>query len=110
MFIIFVIITILLLFTVMIFSAMASDKTKGYDSSGACSGSGCDGTNAYKCHKNSMYAALITGLATALLAVCLIIYIYTSHSEVRTEGASILTALAGKLSPAEIAELSSKAT
>lgn len=99
------IIVILLLFTVMIFSAIASDKSKGYGSDGACTGDGCDGKGAYKCHKNSMYAALITGLATAVLAVCLIIYIYTS-SEVKTEGASILKSLAAKLSPEEIAELS----
>lgn len=101
MLVVFMIIVILLLFTVMIFSAMASDKTKDCDAN--TSGS-CDPGAGQKCHKNSMYAALITGIATGILAVCLIIYIYSSKdlkSEVHSVGSSWLS----KLSPEQVAAI-----
>ena len=77
------IIVILLLFTTMIFSAMASDKTKDCKKGG--DPTKCTADEGQSCHKNSMYAALITGLSAGLLGVCLIIYIYSSKDATKAE-------------------------
>lgn len=85
MLIVFMIITILLLFTAMIFSAMASDKASGIKwdkSTNAVKSGSCDPKKQYQCHRNSMYSALVTGVAVALFAVILGIYIYTSRGEI----------------------------
>lgn len=69
--IVFMIVTIALLFTAMVLSAMASsDATKGTDS--------CK----KNCHKYSMWSALVTGIAVACIVVILIIYIYTSRKDI----------------------------
>lgn len=82
MLIVFMILTALLLFTSMILSAMASDKAKGIKSD---KNNGYTGTpsaeSQYKCHKNSMYSALVTGVSVAVLLVILVVYIYTSKDE-----------------------------
>lgn len=93
MLVVFMIITILLLFTTMIFSAMAADKSK--DCKANTPGS-CGSDAGEKCHKNSMYAALITGLSAGLLGVCLIIYIYTSKDTMKEE---MTGAMLGKFDP-----------
>jgi len=103
MLVVFMIIVILLLFTTMIFSAMASDKTKDCGKNG--DPTKCTAAEGEKCHKNSMYAALITGLSAGLLGVCLIIYIYSSKDTMKGEASDWLTGLAGKLSPKQLEAL-----
>lgn len=99
MLIIFMIVTILLLFTTMIFSAMGADKTKDCKEGEAGS---CTVGAGQRCHKNSMYAALITGVSCALLVVCLVIYMYSTHSDNKAEVAGWLSSLSSKLSPAQL--------
>lgn len=69
--IMFMIVTIALLFTAMVLSAMASsDAQKG-------------GTNCKEgCHKYSMWAALVTGISVAAIIVILIVYIYTTRNDI----------------------------
>lgn len=65
------IITIVLLFTSMVISAVgASDAKKG---SKQCQ----EG-----CHKNSMWSAIISGIAVGVIVIVLIIYIYTSRKDI----------------------------
>lgn len=66
--VVFLVITILLLFACMILSAMASSKANDKDNVSA--------------HKYSMIAALINGLSVAALIVILAIYVYTSRQEI----------------------------
>lgn len=85
MLIVFMILTVLLLFTSMVLSAMASDKAKGVksDDKGGYTGGSPEGQ--YKCHKNSMYSALVTGVSVAVLLVVLVVYIYTSRDALITQ-------------------------
>lgn len=75
--IIFIVITIILLFTAMVLSAMAaSEARKGSDQ--------CK----QNCHKYAMWNAIVCGLAVAAIVVIMIIYIYTSrHTIAKKSGA-----------------------
>lgn len=71
--IIFMILAIVLLFATMVISAIAADKAKK------------DATTCQKeCHKFSMISALMTGCTVGLLAVILIVYIYSSRKDIAT--------------------------
>ena len=84
--IVFMIVTIVLLFTAMILSAMASsDAQKG-------------GTTCKEgCHKYSMWSALVTGIAVAVIVIILIIYIYTSRKHIAAAALQHVAALHGTL-------------
>ena len=80
------IVTIVLLFTAMILSSMASsDAQKG----GATCKEGC--------HKYSMWSALVTGIAVAVIVIILIIYIYTTRKHIATAALQHVAALHGAL-------------
>jgi NADH:ubiquinone oxidoreductase subunit 5 (subunit L)/multisubunit Na+/H+ antiporter MnhA subunit len=80
--IVFMIITIVLLFTAMVLSAMASnDAQKG-------------GTDCKEgCHKYSMWSALVTGIAVATIVVVLVIYIYSSRKHIAAAAQQQVAAL-----------------
>lgn len=98
MLIVFMILTIILLFTAMIFSAIGADKSKGVDlSKSPPTGATAEGQE--RCHKNSMYSALITGVSVAVILAILVIYIYTSRTEIATSAHAYI----GKYVPAPAA-------
>lgn len=77
--VIFMIVAVILLFASMVLSAMASnDARKG---SQQCK---------EDCHKYSMWSALVSGIAVAMIVVILIIYIYTSRHHVAQAAADVL--------------------
>jgi len=84
--IVFMIVTVVLLFTAMVLSAMASsDAQKG-------------GTTCKEgCHKYSMWSALVTGIAVAVVVVVLIIYIYSSRKHIAAAAQQHVNALHGAL-------------
>ena len=85
--VIFMIIAIILLFVSMVLSAMAaSEASKGSDKCKA------------NCHKYSMWSALVSGIAVAVIVVALIIYIYTSRHHVMAAAAQLLQTHGVKLS------------
>jgi len=65
------IITILLLFTAMVLSAMASSDANK-DSNTCKEG----------CHKYSMWSALVTGLAVGAIVIAMVIYVYSSRRQI----------------------------
>jgi Na+-transporting methylmalonyl-CoA/oxaloacetate decarboxylase gamma subunit len=71
MLMVFMGLAIVLLFAVMVISAMASSAAT--DSPSECQD---------KCHRYSMYSALVTGLTVVVLIIALIIYIYASREEI----------------------------
>nr|QBK86363.1 MAG: hypothetical protein LCMAC102_01580 [Marseillevirus LCMAC102] len=84
--IIFMIVTIVLLFTSMVLSAMASsDATKG--------GTECE----EGCRKYSMWSALVTGIAVAAIVVILIVYIYTTRKHIASAVQKHVATLGGKI-------------
>ncbi len=88
MLIVFMVLSMLPLFTAMILSSIAADKSKDakVDSSDKSAyGGTCTASAQVKCHKNSMYSALVTGISVAVLLVVLIIYIYTTRGELVTQ-------------------------
>lgn len=74
MLIIFMVVAAILLFTSMILSAIAADKTKHSTD-----------TPGQECHKNSTRSALVTGISVGVLLVVLIMYIYTSRSDIAAQ-------------------------
>lgn len=65
--IIMMVLAVVLLFISMILSAMASSAAS----------SGCTNDPDGKAHRYSMYAAIVCGVASALIAVALLIYIFS---------------------------------
>jgi len=69
--IIFMIVAIVLLFATMIMSAIAADKAKK------------DPDSCQKdCHKYSMISAIMTGVSVGVMAIILIVYIYSSRKDI----------------------------
>lgn len=83
--IVFMIITIILLFTAMVLSAMASADAKR-------SVADCQ----EGCSKWAMWSALVTGLAVAIIGVVLVMYIYISRKKYLS---TTLEGVLPKLSP-----------
>lgn len=69
--IIFMIVAIVLLFATMIMSAIAADKAKKDPDS-------CQ----KECHKYSMISAIMTGVSVGVMAIILIVYIYSSRKDI----------------------------
>ena len=69
--ILFMVLSIILLFVAMVFSAMAS--TDAHKGSQKCK---------ENCSKYSMWSALVAGISVALIFVSLIIYIYVSREHI----------------------------
>lgn len=84
--IIFIVIAIVLLFTTMVLSAIASDKAKKDKKDGQ-----------KQCYKYSMWAALVTGIAVGVMAVILIVYIYSSKQDIASAAQKQLLAAHGAL-------------
>jgi len=84
--VIFMVITIILLFVSMVLAAMASNEAQ-------------KGTTKCKegCHKYAMWSALVSGLAVALIVISLIIYIYTTRHHVAEAAAQMLQQHGAKL-------------
>ena len=84
--IIFMVLTIILLFVSMVLSAMASNEAR-------------KGSQKCKedCHKYSMWSALVSGLSVAMIVIALIIYIYTSRHHVAQAAAEMLQKHGAKL-------------
>lgn len=102
MLIVFMILTVLLLFTAMVLSAMASDKAKGVkEDKDKGTYTGGDPAAQMKCHKNSMYSALVTGVSVAVLLVVLVVYIYTSKDELVTQAHGFIGQYVPSSSPAK---------
>ena len=81
------IITIVLLFTSMVLSAMASsDAKKG---AAECK----EG-----CSKYAMWSALVSGISVAVVVIVLIVYVYSTHKEIATAALEHVTAMHGALS------------
>lgn len=84
--IVFMIVSIVLLFTAMVLSAMASsDAQKGGD------------TCKKGCHKYSMWSALVTGIAVAVIGIVMVYYIYSSKKEIATAAMQYTAALHGAI-------------
>lgn len=84
--IVFMIITIILLFSSMVLASMASvDAQKG--------GESCD----KGAHKYSMWAAIVTGIATAIITVVLVVYVYTTRSHIAAAAQKHVGKLQGAL-------------
>lgn len=82
--VIFMIITIVLLFTIMVFSAMSGSEIVKT----SCS----TDEEAKKAHKNSTIAAIVAGVAVVLVLATLIIYIVVSRKQVALDAAEKLRA------------------
>jgi NADH:ubiquinone oxidoreductase subunit 5 (subunit L)/multisubunit Na+/H+ antiporter MnhA subunit len=77
--IIFIVISIILLFTAMVLSAMAaSEARKGSDQ--------CK----QNCHKYAMWNAIVCGIAVAIIVVIMIIYIYTTRHTIAKKSSEYL--------------------
>ncbi len=84
--IVFMIVTIVLLFSAMVLSAMASsDATKG--------ASECK----EGCREYSKWSALVTGIAVAVIVVVLVVYIYSTRKHIAAAAQQHVAALHGVL-------------
>ena len=84
--IVFMIVTIVLLFTAMVLSAMASaDATK--------SAADCQ----EGCRKYSTWSALVTGVAVAVIVIVLIFYIYSTRRHIAAAAQKRVAELHGTL-------------
>lgn len=82
----FMAVSVALLFTAMVLSAMASsDANKG-----------CDDCKE-GCHKYSMWSALVTGLAVGVIVIIMIMYIYSSRKQIAGHAQQQAAAIHGYL-------------
>lgn len=78
------VVSVMLLFTAMVLSAMASSDA----------GKSCDDCKE-GCHKYSMWSALVTGLAVGVIVIVMIVYIYSSRKQIAGHAQQQAAALHG---------------